>query len=49
MLLQTPLSPQHFIPLQPLPMLKENTHGIYQRLESDHKAREEGMFEIIWQ
>lgn len=30
------------------PRLKDNTHRIYQRLESDHGVREEWMFEIIW-
>lgn len=49
MLLPTPLSlPKHSIPPQPSPRLKENTHRIYQRLESEHGVREEWMFEIIW-
>lgn len=49
MLLPTPLSlPEHSIPPQPSPRLKENTHRICQKMESDHRVREEWMFEIVW-
>ena len=49
MLSPTPLSlPKHSIPPQPSTRLKENTHRIYQRLESDRGVREEWMVEIVW-
>lgn len=49
MLLPTPLSlPKHSIPPQPSPRLKENTHTVCQKMESDHRVREEWMLWIVW-